>query len=366
MINSDGQWVLGYNVETGVGDRSPEIRRIKAHMRAMYRSYAGHLADTDVFDEEMVAAVSEMQRRQKVRVTGWIGYGDKVRMRYVIEGPDTVGYAVPGTWGQWNIGPQAMAVNRYPERVFLQGVQFNTSAFINPDPRHSYAEACQEGVAELLRLSLPDPRRKVIAGYSLGAEVVARFLAAWPAERRREILCVITFGSPSRPPGPTKLGPDPGGAGISGFYTPEWARDREWSYTINGDMYSEANSPLMTALYQILTRMEMSVEFMRYLFGVLTSSVGPALLGIAGAMIPGFGVLRGLLGLVTEGDETQTDGPPNLLAMMMNLPIIITALIGALKFVFTGAHGKYWVNREFEGMTAEDHAASVVRRLVAA
>jgi hypothetical protein len=364
MINPDGQWVLG------LGDSSPEIRKIKAHMRAMYRGYAGHLADTELFDQQMVDAVREMQRRWQerdpsIRITGWIGVGDKRRMKYLIEGPTVVGYAVPGTWGVWHTGPQAMAVNRFPERVQVQGVGFNTSAFINPDPRHSYVEACSEGVAELLRLALPEPRRKIISGYSLGAEVVARFLAQWPAERRHEIIGVITFGSPSRPAGPTKLGADPGGAGISGFYTPEWARDREWSYTIDGDMYSEANSPLMRALYDILTRMEMSTDFMLYLFQVLTSSLGPALLGMAGSMIPGFGALRGLLGLITDGPDDETDGPPNLLAMMMNLPVIITALIGALKFVFTGAHGKYWVNREFDGMTAEDHAATVVRRLAA-
>ena len=358
MITPDGKWALG------LGDSSPEIRRIKAHMRAMYRSYAGDLADHDLFDEQLVAVVREMQRRQGVPATGWIGYSDKVRMRYIIEGPSVVGYAVPGTWGVWHTGPQAMAVNRYPEKVFCQGVQFNTSAFINPDPRHSYVEAVGEGVAELRRLTYPDQRRKIISGYSLGAEVVARFLHSWPADRRGEIIGVITFGSPCRPPGATKLGPDPGGAGISRFFTPEWARDREWSYTIDGDMYSEANSPLMTALYDVLTRMELSVEFARYLLGVLTSNVGPALLGVAGAAVPSLRVVRPIHGLVTEGDETETAGPPTLFAMLTNLPMIVAALIGAAKFVFTQAHGKYWTAQIFDGMTAEDHAASVVRRLV--
>lgn len=360
--------VDGKYVGLGLGDVSPEVRKIKAFLRAKFRSYAGHLADTDIFDEQMVAVVQEMQRRYQIPVTGWISYSDKVRMGYLVEGPKPppfVGYAVPGTWGQWHTGPHAMAVNRFPERVQLQGVGYNTSAFINPDPTHSYVEAVREGTAELLRLSLPDPRRKFVSGYSMGAEVVARFLAQWPVERRDEIVGVFTFGSPCRPPGPTKLGPDPGGAGISGFYTPEWARDREWSYTIDGDMYSEANSPLMNALYAILTRMEASMEFMVYLFQVLTSSLGPALLGLAGAFIPGFGALKGLLGLITDGDPDQTDGPPDLFAMMTNLAVIIPALIGALKFVFTGAHGKYWINREFEGLTAEDHAASVVRQLAA-
>jgi hypothetical protein len=102
-----------------------------------------------------------------------------------------VGYAVPGTWGIWNVGPQCMAVNRSPERVFLQGVGYNTSAFLNPDPQHSYIEAVNEGVAELLRLSLPDHRPKFVAGYSMGAEVTARFLASWPADRRQEIIQVF-------------------------------------------------------------------------------------------------------------------------------------------------------------------------------
>lgn len=361
MINPDGAWVLG------LGDVSPEIRKIKAFMRNKFRSYAGHLADTEVFDEQMVEAVKEMQRRYGVRVTGWIGYSDKVRMGYIVEGPQPpkyVGYAVPGTWGVWNIGPQCMAVNRSPDKVYLQGIGYNTSAFIHPDPTHSYVEAVREGTAELMRWALPEPRKKFVSGYSMGAEVVARFLTQWPTERRDEIVAVFTFGSPARPPGPTKLGPDPGGAGISGFYTPEWARDREWSYTIDGDMYAEADSPLMTALYNILTRMELSTEFAMYLFQVLTSSLGPALLGVAGAMVPGFGALSSLLGLITPGSVQDTDGPPNLFAMMTNLAVIAPALIGALKFVFTNAHGRYWGdNRLFDGMNAEDHAASVVRRL---
>lgn len=44
-------------------DRDPTVRRVKAYMRAMFRSYAGNLADTNVFDLEMDATVREMQRR---------------------------------------------------------------------------------------------------------------------------------------------------------------------------------------------------------------------------------------------------------------------------------------------------------------
>lgn len=375
MYDAQGDWI-----GLGEGDVSEEVRRIKSFMKRMYRSYSGDLDDSDTaagrtFDAEMERAVSEMQDRLvasgKLAIgsfrRGVINAETKYAMGYLkraAQPPKYVGYAVPGTWGQWNVGPHCMAVNRSPDKVQLQGVGFNTGAFLTPDPTHSYVDARNEGTAELLRLALPDPRPKFVSGYSLGADVVCRFLDQWPAERRDEIVAVFTFGSPCRPPGATKLGPDPGGAGISGFYTPEWARDREWSYTIDGDMYAEANSPLMTALYDILTRMEVSSDFAMYLFRVLSSSVGPALLGVAGAFLPGFGALSSLLGLVTAGPDFETDGPPNLFAMLTNVAVIVPALISAMKFVFTGSHGRYWGdNRLFEGMNAEDHAASVVRRL---
>jgi pimeloyl-ACP methyl ester carboxylesterase len=298
----------------------------------------------------------------------------------VPHGPTHVGYSFPGTWGVWNVGPQCMAVNRSPN-VWVQGVQWDTSAFLNPNPQHSYVEAVTEGVAEGLRLALPEHRPKIICGYSMGAEVVARFLDAWPADRHDEITAVITFGSPSRPPGPTKLGPDPGGQGISGFFTPEWARDREWSYTIDGDMYPESLG-VMHLIYDLLTRMEVSLEFAQFLFtwltgipltigGILGAVTAPAnglgsqLLGLAGAQIPGFGMLKPILGMITPGALNQVNGPVSLPQILFNLPEIVVSLVGLLKFLFTNAHGKYWVDPIFEGMTAEDHAAATVSRLTA-
>jgi hypothetical protein len=48
-----GVWVLGE------GDRSPEIPKTKAFMRRMYASYADHLANTELYDQETVIAVTE-------------------------------------------------------------------------------------------------------------------------------------------------------------------------------------------------------------------------------------------------------------------------------------------------------------------
>ena len=389
----DGIWRAGHEPLSG------EVpRQIQREARRRFASYAVPLGvvENGVYDEATAAFVAEYQARKQASgylpilpanpnaQRGDTDYETKRALGILptppaSQPPKYVGYAVPGTWGQWNIGPQCMAVNRSPERVFLQGVGYNTSAFLNPDPFHSYVEARNEGTAELLRLALPDPRPKFVAGYSMGADVVARFLDVWPAERRGEIVAVFTFGSPCRPPGATKLGPDPGGAGISGFYTPEWAREREWSYTIDGDMYSEATA-LLPALYDILTRMELSFDFMLYLFTWLTgiplsgrntdvaapaNTLGQGLLGLAGAAVPGFGALMPILGMITGGPLSHTSGPISLPAMLMNIPDIVATIVAALKFLFTGAHGKYWIDRVFEGMNAEDHAASVVRRLAA-
>lgn len=389
----DGIWRTGQ----GTQPAPDQVKLLQHRALHAFGSYAVPLGVTEngVFDAATSAFVKEFQRRKndsgytprlpanRNASPGDVDYETRKALGILPTPPAPVtqkyvGYAVPGTWGVWNIGPQCMAVNRSPDKVFLQGVGYNTSAFLNPDPQHSYVEAVNEGVGELLRLSLPDFRPKFVAGYSMGAEVVARFLAAWPAERRQEIIQVFTFGSPSRPPGATKYsGPLPG-AGISGFYTPDWARAREWSYAIDGDMYCEAEG-LLPSFYQLAVRAEASPEFAMYLFGWMTgipiggfgamnlfgnvsappSPIGAGLLGLDGnSAANGFGMLSGILDMITGND-----GMISLPEMIFNIPLIIGAIMQAMKFVGTNAHGRYWVDPIFFGMTAEDHAASVVRQL---
>jgi hypothetical protein len=385
----DGIWRLTDPPMSG-----DQVSLIQSRALRAFASYAVPLGVTvnGLYDAPTAAFVAEYQHRKEmggyrpelpVNPTARRGdcdYATKQALGIlpmapppVRKGPEYVGYAVPGTWGQWNVGPHCMAVNR-ASNVWVQGVQWNTNAFLNPDPQHSYVEARSEGTAELLRLALPDPRPKIIAGYSMGADVVVRFLHAWPADRRDEIKGVFTFGSPGRPPGPTKLGPDPGGQGISGVFTPEWARAREWSYTIDGDMYSEAVG-VMNPIYELLTRMEATPEFAKYLFTWLTgipldfgailsnvkappTEIGAVLLGLAGGGVPGFAALAPIIKWITGGDDLIS-----LPEILLNIPAIVISLVGLLKFVFTGAHGHYWVDPIFGGMTAEDHAAATVRQI---
>jgi hypothetical protein len=378
-----------------------QVKLIQSKALKAFGSYAVPLGVTinGLYDAATAAFIEEYQRRKNdsgyrprlpanpTAKPGDCDYESKKALGILpgappMPGPTQryVGYCCPGTWGTWNVGPQIMAINRAP-RVQVQGVQWNTSAFLNPDPQHSYIEARTEGAAELMRLALPEHRLKIITGYSMGADVVTRFLLEWPAERRDEILAVIKFGDPGHLPGLGIVGQNSAHGGISRVYTPDWAVGRTYSYQISGDMYGDADGYL-PAFYELLTRMEATPAFAGYLFtwltgipltleGILTATlkaapsvIGAGMLGLAGnSALPGFGALAPILGMITPGLLTQKDGPISLPDMLLNLPTIIVSLLALMKFVFTSAHGHYWTDPIFDGMTAEDHAASIVRKL---
>ena len=351
-------WV-GYTV----GMQGEQVRKIQ---HELVRKYAWArtmgVQVTGTYDQTTADAIAEFQRRVGLPVTGIANFDTQVRLGAVELAPPTLttAYTVPGTWAAWNDGPPAWTAWKLnPARFRQQGVGFNTAAFLQPDPQHCYVEAITEGTAELLRLALPDPNPKVWLGYSMGADVVVHALLAWPAERRKEIKTVITFGSPGRPPGLTKLGNDPGGSGISGAFTPEWARDRTWDFTIDGDMYANAVG-LLPFLYQILIRLELSIEFATYLFQMLTTKFGDQLLGTEHADASGAGALARILGLVTPGPVTHTSGPVSMEAILANLVKIIPTIAAALKFVSTNAHFHYHDQPLFNGLTGVDRAVQII------
>jgi hypothetical protein len=233
-----------------------QVKLIQSRALKSFASYAIPLGVTNngVYDGPTAAFIAEYQRRKETSgyhpvlpANSAAGRGDcDYETKHALgilpsappppgRRPEFVGYACPGTWGVWNVGPQVMAINRAPN-VWVQGVAWNTNAFLNPDPQHSYVEARTQGVAELMRLALPDPRPKVVSGYSMGADVVTRFLWAWPIERRDEIKAVIKFGDPGGLPGQDKTGSQSTNGGIARVWTPDWAQDRTWTYQLDGDM----------------------------------------------------------------------------------------------------------------------------------
>jgi hypothetical protein len=347
MKDADGKWI-GY----GLGDTLPMVRTIQRRLIYAYPRYSRAIqhgvTESGVYDDATRLAVTDlamhinMTQQKKLRTDG------------------VADWRVLVTIGAVTAAPTAPT-----KRFIQQGVGFDTSAFLMGNPTHSYVDAITEGSAELLRLALPDLRPKVVIGYSMGDDAANHAMLRWPADRRDEIALYVGFGSPSRPEGPTLLGNDPGGKGIASVHTPDWLRDRAYHFTHEGDMYANAVG-VLPQLYQILVRLEVSIEFAAYLFNVFATTVGRQLLGVAAAQVPGAGALAALRGLVTPGRVTTTTGDIDLTAILANLPAIVQTIAAALKFVHTNAHFRYHdMPRPFwRDMTAVDCAAQIITEKV--
>jgi hypothetical protein len=235
MILPDGRWVLGF------GDSSPEIRKIKAFLRIKFRSYAGHLADTELFDEELVQVVKEVQRRYGLPATGYIGASLKERMGYWFPPPPpkhTI-YSAPGTGAPWWVG--------YP---------FDIGRWVNQDLYHhqpvGYPAAVfpmgpsvQAGRVELIRLINSRPGTFAFVGHSQSEIVFGQVFKhdminpnGVLHHRNNDLIAAAMFGGPMREAGKTfPGGKDPGGSGISGDRlenTPIWWEE----YAEPGDIYA--------------------------------------------------------------------------------------------------------------------------------
>ena len=148
-----------------------------------------------------------------------------------------------------------------------------------------YNESIAYGVAELMRLILMNAGQFYLCGYSQGAEVVVRtlrlMLPGQPlAHRAGDLLKVITFGSPCRPPGPTLLGNNP--SGISRIDTPEQFRSRTYDFVLDGDIYATATDDTLLHLgYEALTPLELDLPFALKIFTLIQSNEFLALLNLA-------------------------------------------------------------------------------------
>lgn len=218
MATVNGVWVLG------LGDTSPEIRKIKTFMRVKFASYAGGLADTELFDRQLVTAVTEMQRRYGIAptaFTGTIGYTLKVKMGYrraCSAAPQRVLFTVNGAGASMWDGYQA-DIGRALESAGLYvcaPVGYDSAPF----PMKPGIDA---GTAELVRLirDVHPTGPFAFCVYSEGAIIgsnvydVLRDPKSPIAHRRKDFLGATTFGNPRRELGHTiPGGTDPGGEGI--------------------------------------------------------------------------------------------------------------------------------------------------------
>lgn len=108
--------IAGIYVGLGLGDSSEEVRKIKAFMRRKF-SYAAQLADTSLYDQEMVDAVVSMQRRYvaagrlstEAHIPGVVNLETKIVMGYLPRPvkPKPVLFTIEGHMSNMWFGPCA-------------------------------------------------------------------------------------------------------------------------------------------------------------------------------------------------------------------------------------------------------------------
>lgn len=231
-----GVWFLG------PGDASAEIRKIKAFMRIKFASYAGMLHDTELYDQSMFDAVSEMQRRYGLPVNGLIGYSTKVKMGYLAPPPKPTLLTVNGAGVDMWTGPQADVGRAVSDVYYWQPIGYDSK----PVPM---APGVAQARAECgVQLDLhPGPFSAVV--YSEGALAFSKFIkydvlpdGAPYRHRLKDLKKVVAFGNPYRERGvvwdvdgnPAR----PGTQGISDDRlsgTPPWWRE----IAHHGDIYAE-------------------------------------------------------------------------------------------------------------------------------
>lgn len=274
-----GQWV-----GLGLGDSSEEIRAIKAFMRAKFKSYAGDLADTPLYDDAMVRAVAEMQKRYNAAgklatgtyTSGIINLETKYVMGYLPRPSQTrllpIVFTVEGHLSNPWVGPCAAIASQLEQEGLChhQPVGYD-------NVRLPFNNA--SGVTELVRLlnesrlgpgnawPFPPELPWFLLGFSQGAIITAKVwldhLRSAPAgsllaARRDRLNRAISFGDPYREkdvcaewiPDP----PYPGTQGISDRrmdHTPPWWKE----HARHGDLYTENPDDEVglnrTAIYKI-------------------------------------------------------------------------------------------------------------------
>ena len=190
-----GQWV-GW----GLGDVDPKVRDMKGHLRRKF-SYARHLADTDVYDQQMVDVVMEMQRRYALPVTGIMNAATQEACGYwkPIPPPRPTLYTVCGTGVPWWVGPDADIGKT------LEGAgKYRWQPVGYPARPFPMWPSVMLGVAELARLVEATPGRFSLVGYSQGAIVVGQFYKHHLFQgalnhRLPDLVKYVTFGDPMRP-----------------------------------------------------------------------------------------------------------------------------------------------------------------------
>lgn len=329
-----------------LGDKNESVRQWRHVMNArfggLYTRLWGPLPeDTNEFGPRAVSWQREYERRTNQLPDGEASDHDL----------NALGIPIP-------------AATKYP----IQGVGADSNAFLNPPTAHSFNKATDQFAAEGHRLHTVmrqnGPAPIIVGGYSMGGVSVKKFLDTVPEAWRSDVKMVYTFGDPSMPASGSLLGDMPG-EGISKNPQPQWVWDRYYSFAIDGDWYPQA-AGLLFFLYEILTRMELTLEFATWLFTQFPSLAMQQLIGSAPSTDPLAGILSGLGGAITSGPSNSIGSLLGPLQILTLLPQLVNLLVNAIRFAATQAHGMYDDpgHALWDGMTGVNKAVQLVRQVV--
>lgn len=394
--------------ELKLGTQGDVVSKYCLAMRRRYESYAlepdgkTQLKDDRYFGSSELRVHNEWQGRMKrpIRNTGIICTAEeydfivnKVPFPTLPQGLGKVWlYGAAGTGGQWNQGPQHDSAEWL--RGFLgvnyQGIGYPAGGFLGlmgGDPKTSYLDSIDNLYHELKRLlwlnpHLNDPGLELwFFGYSQSADGIKRAVLRLFGEDgefahlRGKIKGLILFGDPTRASGPTKIGNNPVGWGISRWDAPEWIDKLSWSITTHNDLYAcTTDDTLVKYFYPWFIRAETELPFVVYsakiivpailsfftiLGGIFGSATLPVLQGVTGLATP---FLNLILGMIAQNGE---DPDPELVRLLTvggilsNLPQLVKTLV-ALQGIQT--HGEYHLPKpEFGGRSGIQVACDIVR-----
>jgi len=357
-----GKWI-GY----GPGDSSPEVAKIEHRLLAAYptNSHAKTLGvkEDELYTDETAAAVRELAKHinNDPTLLERMAGGQRLSRAEDLGVADLAFRKAIGAFVPPDAGIAPAHRSKYP----IQGVWADSRAFLNPPDAHNFLKATDQFRDEFVRLYRSMAGTQIwLIGYSMGGMSVYKCLTALPPEWRQFVVGVSTMGDPCTP-AEGSLAENAAGSGISKLYQPEWVRDRYWSYSIDGDWYPRCANPLLFALYEVISRMEMTLEFAQYLLTWLPTLPGKMLTGQAPTDDPLGGVLAPLAQTISSGGAGVIGNffPAGQLLVMF--PQVMWLLVDALKFVLTQAHGMYGDpgHAFWDGMTAVDHSIATIRRV---
>jgi hypothetical protein len=198
-MDVNGKWV-GW----GLGDSGPKVVAMKAFLKRKF-SYAKVLDSTNLYDQTMVAVVTEMQTKYGIPATGIMDYATQLKCEFVRKPPVTI-LTAQGTGVDMWTGPPAdtarAVVAANPKAAFWQPIgEYPANVF-------PMGPSVQQGVAEGQRLltNVYPTGPIILIGYSQGAIVTSKLwrdviLNGPLAHRAKDVIASVTFGNPLRAPG---------------------------------------------------------------------------------------------------------------------------------------------------------------------